>query len=173
TAKFFDVIENIKNLTGTPYIVKNSDGIPVEYAFMEIRQYGNTQTAEPVESFGKLIDMYFGERSRDERLHRKAGDLFKLLSNAETRIIKKMNLQRDELAACDDGEKFKLWGDLITANIWQLERGMTECRLVNYYSEDCEEITVPLDKRLSPSANAQVYYKKYNKSKAARVHLTA
>ncbi len=172
TAKFFDVIDCIRNLNGTPHIVKNSDGIPVEYAFMEIRQYGASQTVETVESFGKLIDMYFGERSRDERLHRKAGDLFKLLSNAETRIIKKMNLQRDELAACEDGEKFKLWGDLITANIWQLERGMTECKLPNYYSEECEEITIPMDKRLSPSANAQVYYKKYNKSKAAKVHLT-
>lgn len=172
TAKFFETINAIRELDGAPYIIKNEDGTPVEYSFMEIRQYGNKAKVERVESFGKLIDIYFGERSREERLHKKASDLFKLLSNAETRIIKKMQLQTDELAACDDGDKFKLWGDLITSNIYQLKRGMTECTLQNYWSEDCEDITIPLDKRLSPSANAQAYYKKYNKSKAARVHLT-
>ena len=173
TAKFFEMIGRIRNLDGEAHIIKNSDGVPIEYAFCEIRQYGQSAAVEKVESFGKLIDMYFGERSREERLHKKAGDLFKLLSNAETRIVKKIDIQKSELAACDDGEKFKLWGDLITANIYQLKRGMTECTLPNYWSDDCEDVTIPLDKRLSPSANAQVYYKKYNKSKTARVHLTA
>ncbi len=171
TNQFFKVIENIKAGRGEPWLVKNEQGIPSEYAFMEIRQYGRSHTVEKTESFGKLIDLYYGERSREERLHRKAADLFRLLSNAESRITKKMDVQRRELADCDDGEKYKLWGDLITANIYRLKRGMTECTLPNYWSENGEEITIPLDKRLAPSANAQVYYKKYNKSKAARVHL--
>ncbi len=172
TEKFFDVINRIKNLDGEPYIVKNPDGKPIEYAFCEIRQYGASANVEKVESFGKLIDVYYGERSRDERLHKKAADIFKLLTNAENRIIKKTVLQRDELKSCEDGEKYKLWGDLITANIYALKRGMDSCTLPNYYSEDCGNITIPLDKRLTPSANAQLYYKKYNKSKAAKVHLT-
>jgi len=49
---------------------------------------------------------------------------------------------------------------------------MESVSLENYYSENCESIEIPLDKRLSPSQNAQVYYKKYNKSKAAKIHLT-
>ncbi|MBE6541409.1 MAG: fibronectin/fibrinogen-binding protein [Ruminococcaceae bacterium] len=172
TGKFFEMIERIRNIDGKPVVVKNSDGIPIEYAFCDIRQYGQSASVEEVSSFGKLIDVYFGERSREERLHKKAADIFKLLTNAENRIIKKINLQRDELADCDNGEKFKLWGDLITANIYRLNRGMSECTLQNYWSDECEDVTIPLDKRLSPSANAQVYYKKYNKSKAARIHLT-
>lgn len=172
TEKFFETINAIKNLDGKPYIIKNSDGIPIEYAFCDIHQYGKNAAVEEVESFGKLIDVYFGERSREERLHKKAADIFKLLTNAETRITKKMNLQRVELADCEDGEKYKLWGDLITANIYRLSRGMESCVLQNYYSENYEDITIPLDKRLSPSSNAQAYYKKYNKSKAAKVHLT-
>ncbi len=172
TEKFFDVINRLKNLDGEPYIVKNPDGKPIEYAFCEIRQYGSSATVEKVETFGKLIDVYYGERSRDERLHKKAADIFRLLTNAENRIIKKTALQRDELKSCEDGEKYKLWGDLITANIYALKRGMDSCTLQNYYSEDCESIVIPLDKRLTPSANAQLYYKKYNKSKAAKVHLT-
>ena len=171
TEQFFRVVNLIRNLDGVPTVIKK-DGIPVEYAFMDIRQYGAGYEKEQVESFGRLIDVYYGERSREERLHRKASDVFRLLSNAETRILKKMDKQRAELADCEDGERYKLWGDLITANIWRLERGMKECELENWYDEAGGTVKIPLDKRLSPQANAQVYYKKYNKSKAARVHLT-
>ena len=171
TEQFFRVVNLIRNLDGVPTVIKK-DGIPAEYAFMDIRQYGAGYEKEQVESFGRLIDVYYGERSREERLHRKASDVFRLLSNAETRILKKMDKQRAELADCEDGERYKLWGDLITANIWRLERGMKECELENWYDEAGGTVKIPLDKRLSPQANAQVYYKKYNKSKAARVHLT-
>ena len=171
TEQFFRMVNDIKDLNGVPTLVKK-DGLPMEYAFTDIRQYGSGVETVALDTYGALIDTYFGERSREERLHRKAADVFKLLSNAESRILKKMNLQRDELAACDDGEKYKLWGDLITGNIYALERGMSECTLMNWYSEDCEDIKIPLDKRLTPSQNAQAYYKKYNKSKTARVHLT-
>ena len=171
TEQFFRVVNLIRNLDGVPTVIKK-DGVPAEYAFMDIRQYGAGYEKEQVESFGRLIDVYYGERSREERLHRKASDVFRLLSNAETRILKKMDKQRAELADCEDGERYKLWGDLITANIWRLERGMKECELENWYDEAGGTVKIPLDKRLSPQANAQVYYKKYNKSKAARVHLT-
>jgi len=171
TAQFFKVIRLIRDTEGTPTVIKKN-GVPAEYAFMDIRQYGQGYEKETTDSFGKLIDVYYGERSREDRLHRKAADVFRLLSNAETRILKKMDKQRAELSDCDDGEKYKLWGDLITANIWQLERGMKECELDNWYDEEGGKVKIPLDKRLSPQANAQVYYKKYNKSKAARIHLT-
>jgi DNA-binding transcriptional regulator/RsmH inhibitor MraZ len=128
---FDSTITAIRNGDGTPCLIRDEHGIPAEYAFMDIRQYGSfssqnrTMSAETVETFGELIDEYFGERSRNERLHRRAADIFKLLSNAETRITKKIAIQKDELAACEDGEKFRLWGDLITANIYRLKRGLT------------------------------------------------
>jgi len=171
-AKFFEFTDILKNGKGVPHIVRNEDGVPVEYCFMDLHQYGRPMEVSPCGSFGELIDAYFEERSRDERLHRKAGDIFKLLSNAETRITKKMSIQRDELADCDDGEKYKLWGDLITANIYRLKKGIEEAALENYWSDDLETVVIPMDKRLAPAQNAQVYYKKYNKSKAARIHLT-
>lgn len=172
TEKFFAVIEAIRNFNGEPYLLRDHNKIPAEYAFMQIRQYGNEMTVEKLGSYGELIDEYFAERSRNERLHRRAADIFKLLSNAEARIIRKMNLQRDELAACEDGEKYRSYGDLITANIYKLKRGDTECVAQDYMSENLDTVTISLDKRMSPSQNAQFYYKKYNKSKAAKLHLT-
>lgn len=171
TKEFFSVIDDIKSLRGKPVLVRNGAGELIEYSFTDIKQYGEG-FAVTEESFGRLLDKYFGERGREERIRKKAADLFKLLSNAEARITKKIAVQEEELAACGEGDKFKLWGDLITANIYRLTRGMDSCTLQNYWSEDCGDVTIPLDKRLSPSSNAQRYYKRYNKSKTARVHLT-
>ena len=152
-------------------LVKNNDGEPIEYSFTDIKQYG-TGNAEEMSSFGTLLDKYFGERGREERIRKKAADLFSLLQNAENRIVKKIAVQEEELAECDEDAKYKLWGDLITSNIWQIKRGMESVTVPDYSDENCPDVTIPLDKRLSPSSNAQKYYKKYNKLKTARVHLT-
>ena len=69
------------------------------------------------------------------------------------------------------GEKYKVIGDLITANIYRIEKGQAEIEVENFYSEDLETIKIELDKRFTPSKNAQVYYKKYNKSKNALVEV--
>lgn len=171
TKEFLRMTDDIKNLRGKPVLIKNNDGAPIEYCFTDIKQYGEDSATE-TGSFGELLDKYFGERGREERVHKKAADLFKLLGNAENRIVKKISLQEEELAECSEGEKYKLWGDLITANIYKLTRGMESCTVQNYWSENCEDVTILLDKRLSPSSNAQKYYKKYNKLKVAQVHLT-
>ncbi len=169
---FFEMIRLIRDGAGTPCLVRDENGVPKEYAFTEIRQYGRSATIETTESFGELLDRFYGERSREERLHKKAADLFHLLSNAESRIVRKIALQEEELAECEKGETYKRYGDLLTANLWQLKRGMESCRLTDYGSGSSEETEIPLDKRLSPSANAQAYYRKYSKTKAARTHLT-
>ena len=73
--------------------------------------------------------------------------------------------------ACEEGERFRLYGDLVTANIYRLHKGDTAAKLENYY-EDGAVVEVPLDATLTPSQNAQKYYKKYAKSKSAKEHLT-
>ncbi len=171
TNTFFAVMEGIQNTEGVPTLVRDETGKPTEYCFLPLTQYSTPMTTETCPTYGALVDAYFDERSREERLHKRAGDIFKLLSNAEARITKKMTLQREELVDCEEGEKYKLWGELITAHIYKLKRGMESATLDNYYSDQCEPVEIPLDKRLSPSQNAQVYYKKYTKSKAAKVHL--
>ena len=128
------------------------------------------------ESPSALLDFWFGERDREARVRQRASDLLRLLSNAHSRILHKLELQRSELAQCERGEDYRRQGDLIVANCYQLKRGMTKVKLIDY--ADCREdgsfgeVEVELDGRLSPSDNAQRLYKKYNKSKTARVELT-
>lgn len=156
----------------TPTLVCGADGTPAEFCFTDLFQYGKGAAVEHFPSFGALLDAYFGKRDLAERIKQRGQDIIHLLSHANARLSKKLDLQRGELAACAEGETFKLWGDLITANLYQLKRGAAKVALPNYYSEACETVEVPLDTRLSPAQNAQKYYKKYNKSKNARVVLT-
>ena len=154
-----------------PWLISDASGKPVEYCFFRPMEYGAPFEVKRVDSFGVLLDEYFGRRDHVERIRQRTADIFRLLTNAETRLTKKLALQKQDLADCAKKEEFKLWGDLITGNIWRLERGMEEAVVENYYEDDCPEIRIPMDKRLSPQQNAQRYYKRYNKSKTAEVEL--
>ena len=167
------VTDRIKNEDFAPTLILDGEK-GIEYSFMPIAQYGSFEVKN-IESAGRLFDIYFGARDNQQRIHQRASDILRLLTNAEARIRKKLELQRAELALCDEGIKFKKYGDLITANIYRLSRGDTVAEFDDYENmrEDgsFEKVRVELDGRLSPSANAQRYYKKYNKSKTARVEL--
>ncbi len=169
--EFSELVRRITECDFSPIMLKAPDGKPLEYSFMPILQYENGAISEEKDSFSSLIDGFFAERSRNERIKQRASDILKLLTNAESRLTKRISLQEDELASCADKELYKKNGDLITANIYLLKRGMTEVTVVDYYYESCPSVSVTLDSRLSPSQNAQRYYKKYNKCKSAELHL--
>ena len=87
------------------------------------------------------------------------------------RIARKLSLQQKELADCSDREKWKIYGDLINANLYSLQKGDRSATLGNFYDENQAEITIPLDPRKTPSQNAQKYYGEYRKSDTAEKKL--
>jgi len=169
--KFRHTVNCIIDRKFTPVIVRNTDGSPLEYSFMPINQYGNKAVTESLDSFGDLIDVFFGTREKSDRMKQRANDILKLLTNIEGRIQKKLMLQREDLRKCDEKESVRLCGDLITANIYRMKRGMESVSLPDYNREDMAEVVIELDSRLTPAQNAQKYYKKYNKLKSAEREL--
>lgn len=172
---FFDVVSMIKENKYRPSVVYKVES-PVEYAFCELTHYGSSFEIKHFDSVGKMLDAFYDGRDREVRVKQFASDLVKILNNAQARITKKLEIQRGELAECEKGEEYKRMGDMITANIYLLKRGMKSVELTDY-SEQLEDgsfatCVVELDERLSPAANAQRMYKKYNKSKSARINLT-
>lgn len=97
--------------------------------------------------------------------------LVSALASAEKKVEKRLAAIYEKLAECDRCEDVKLKGELITANIYALERGMSKFEAVNYYDENSAKITIDLDARLTPSQNAQKYYKKYAKLKRTAQNL--
>ncbi len=168
---FSTVMRDIEQGRFTPVMLRRPDGSPLEYSFFPIGQYGKEAVQQLFPSFSALTEEFFSERARAERIRQRASDILRLLTNAETRLTKKIAAQEQDLAACSDKEQYRLRGDLITANIYRLTRGMTEAALPDW-SRGGEEVTVPLDGRLTPAQNAQRCYKKYNKCKSAEKKLT-
>ncbi len=171
--EFFSVTERIKNEDYTPCVILDGEK-PVEYSFLPLTQYSGCEVRE-LTGAGEVLDAYFGTRDNIQRIHQRASDILRLLTNAESRIKKKLELQRAELLECEKGSEYKKHGDLITANIWRLSRKEDFADFEDYEAMDGDgnvpTVRVELDRRLSPAANAQRYYKKYNKSKTAKIEL--
>ena len=142
---------------------------------MPLTQYTGYEI-RPFDSAGELLDAYFGARDREQSIRQRAADILQILTAADARIRKKLSLQKAELADCEKGADYKKQADLITANLHLLSRGQSRAELTDYddYRPDGSFGTcvIQLDARLSPAANAQRLYKKYNKSKTARVELS-
>ena len=94
-------------------------------------------------------------------------DFLKPLTQARERLARKMALQEKELAATGDRDRDRIYGDLITANLYRMERGMTCLTAENYYEEGCPQIDIRLDPLLTPQQNAARYFKQYAKAKTA------
>lgn len=155
----------LKNYGGRPYVTRSSEGDPVDFSFVPQRRYGDGFSEEECASFGELLTCFYSEKARAERLRQSGSDILKLLSNAEARLERKRAVQTEELAASAEADRYRLYGDLITANIYRLKRGLDTAFVEDYNTG--ETVEIPLDARLTPAANAQKYYKKYTKAKTS------
>lgn len=155
-----------------PVMLSHENGTPFEYCFYPIKQYGETVKITEFSSFSAMFDAFFGARERAAAMRSRMHDMETIVSSAKAKLARKIPQLKKELAECDEMETFKLWGDLITASIYMLNRKVPFCDVVNYYSENLETIRIPLDNKLMPSQNAARYYKKYNKLKKAKEILT-
>lgn len=162
--------ESIRKNEYHPTIVYEGNK-PIAYSFMPIKQYGEDFRVEERTSCSEVIEEFFDVKDNLEHSKKRASDLFKLVTNAKVRLSKKLALQEAELAECAKKEEYKRVGDLITANMYQLKRGMTKVKVIDYYDEEMPEVEITLDSRLAPAQNAQSYYKKYNKAKHAEKEL--
>ena len=152
-----------------PYQTLGPDGMPKQYAFCPIREYGECQRAE---SFGGLLDNYYIVRDRRDAMRQKGQAVRKTVSNLCQRLKRKMAIQEKELAATLDRERLRQLGDIVTANIHAIRRGQKILRAEDFYDENMTVIDIPLNETLSPQENAAKFYKDYNRMKNAQKELT-
>ncbi len=122
---------------------------------------------EKYDSPSKLIENFYFQKDKHDRLNAKSSNLQKIVNNNINRCDKKIKILKETLNECDTKGSYKLHGELLTANIYSLKKGDKVASVVNYYSENGEYIEIKLDENKTPSQNVQYYYKKYNKFKIA------
>ncbi len=155
----------------TPCIVYREDGRPMDFSFFPILQYGDFAQTKATDGFSATVDEFYEERDARERMRVKSHSLQKLLTNAVDRTARKINKQRAELAQCGNREQLRIYGDLLHANLYRIERGAAYADVENFYDENGGTVRIKLNPAVSPAANAQKYYKDYQKAKTAETVL--
>ncbi len=145
-----------------PCVQKNMAGVPVFLSLVPYAAYSE-QNRQSFAAANEAVDYYYARRDFLQKLEQSRTGVMRVLKKNIARVEKKLKIQWETIQAAERTEKFRLYGELISANIYQLRRGMAKADLINYYTG--ESITVPLDVSLSPSANATKYFKKVTKLK--------
>lgn len=171
-AKELDCLRERIRTPGPAYMISDANGKPIDFTFIPVRQYGSGVTVTEFATASALLDAYFSRRDKMERIRARAHDLLQTLTNATDKLSRKINIQRAELESCAQREDLRVCADLLNANLYRLQSGATEALLENYYEEGCPIKRITLDPALSPSRNAQKYYKEYRKAQTAEKILT-
>ncbi len=162
-------------LTGknrVPYMLLRRDRTPMDFSFMPITQYGLEALGREEGGFSALLDAFYEQRDAAERMKQRSQDILRVLVTTTERVNRKLAHQREELAASAKREEKRLMGDLLNANIYRVKKGDTTVQVENYYEPDCPTVTISLDPLLTPSQNAQRFYKEYRKAQTAERILT-
>ena len=168
----FDMLKNtVLHRTVSPNAVADTDGKLLDFSFVPVTQYGSAAQYLSYESLSETLERFYFERERLARTKSKAEDLFKNINNLIERLSKKISNQMAELEECKDREEKKIYAELINANLYRLGKGSTVYELENYY-DDYKTVAIPVKPELTPTENAQRYYKEYRKLRTAEEMLT-
>lgn len=163
-------LQELKNCIENPVPTVVITDKPKDFTFFEPKQYGSLCTYRTFNTFSELVDFYYYEQVRLDRIKQRSRDLFHHLEILQERAVRKAENRRQELAECHDKEKLRVYGDLINANLHRLVKGSLYYDLENFYDEN-KAIRIPADPTLSPGQNAQKYYKEYRKKQIAETKL--
>lgn len=143
-----------------PYLTETSFS-PVPFA---------NRVGEPFDSLSDLLDTYYKDKAERDRVKQQASELIRRVENELQKNRHKLKKQEKELLATDNAEEFRQKGELLTTFLHQVPNDQDQVTLDNYYTN--QPITIALDKALTPSQNAQRYFKRYQKLKEAVKYLT-
>lgn len=160
---FLNLLEN-RDLTCKVFL--KEEDIPMDFHVLPIESYHELKSKN-MDAVSKTIEYYYSHRESSNRVKQKSTDLKKHVNTTIKKLYLKKQKLSEELLKAEHSEKYRLYGELLTANIHSIKPGSSSVDVLNYYNG--ETITIPLDKRYHPSKNAQNYFKKYSKSKTAIV----
>ena len=146
-----------KNLTCSFYEVSSKTDYVIDI----------TDTYSPL-SVNFFLDDFYSKKEVDEEFKNYRNNILKLILAELKKYTKRLNNINKKLEECDTMDTYKLYGELITANLYKIDnnKNLDKIELENYYDNN-NKITIPLDKTISPAYNAKKYFKKYNKLKNA------
>lgn len=155
----------------SPTMMIKPEGKPFDIAFMDIMQYGEMASKKRFLDFSTLLDSFYYERDKAERMKVKGQDLLRLFSNIQDKLCRKIAVQEKELKDSLNRDKLRKKGDLLQANMYKMVRGQSFIDVEDYYDNN-KIVRIKLSPTLNPSQNVQKYYKDYRRAKTREEMLT-
>ena len=150
-----------------PVVLGDAAGQGIDYfPFPYLTCAPDTQKAYP--TLSEAMDAFYGERELHARISQRGAGLRKRVKSNIARLEKKRAIMVETLTQNERAEETRIFGELLTANLHLIEKGAASVSVVNYYDPAQTVIKIPLSPEVSPSKNAQKYYKKYRKLKGAQ-----
>ena len=170
---FSDLFTNIKKDEYNPCIVidENVDKV-IDFSCINLSYLDGNKFIKN-DSISQIIEDYYKTKDFKERVHQRTADLRKSISIKLERLYHKQKKIEKELRDADNADEFKVKGELLTSYIYMIQKGMESVEVANFYDPNYSNIRIALNKNLTPSENAQKYFKKYNKLKTAKIELTS
>jgi len=155
--------QNIKDKNYYPIFIKDEMNNNKDFYCFDLNLY---EKKESVDSLSKLVESFYHNNSLRDRINQKASGFKKILNTKLNRLTNKYLAMNDELLNNQSKEDLKIFADLLSINIYKIEKGMKKISVENIY-DNMKEIEISLDERKSPRENIEAYYKKYKKLKTA------
>lgn len=155
----------------SPTMMIKPEGKPFDISFMDIMQYGEMASKKRFLDFSTLLDSFYYERDKVERMKVKGQDLLRLCSNIQDKLCRKIAVQEKELKDSLNRDKLRKKGDLLQANMYKMVRGQSFIDVEDYYDNN-KIVRIKLSPTLNPSQNVQKYYKDYRRAKTREEMLT-
>lgn len=156
-----------------PCCLYDNEGKPVDCSALPIRHPGTGLTVKPVSSLNRAVAEIFGSRQAKEYLMEQQRNLLKKVGAALKKTRNKLEKQEQEAIQAEQGDEWRILGELLTAYGSQIQPGSKSVRIPNHYDPDNREVEIPLNPALTIWENAQIYFKKYQKAKKGRLAIAA
>lgn len=143
----------------------DESGAPIDFYPVALSELEESCTVRHFDDLSSAMEFYFGKKESSNQGRQKSHDLIRAVNALLDKMYLKKKRLSEDLLKAENSEDLRLYGELLTANIHLIQPGMKSVEVTNYY--DGSTLTIPLDVKLSPSKNAQHYFKKYGKSKTA------
>ncbi|WP_428908710.1 Rqc2 family fibronectin-binding protein [Niallia sp. Krafla_26] len=158
---FLAIIKRIEAYDYEPAIMENNT--KESYYLFPLESV--SQKAKCFPTLSEMLDRFFFGKAERDRVKQQANDIERLIINEKEKNEKKILKLEETLKESQEASKFQLYGELLTANLYAVNKGMSEIEVVNYYDEEGSTIIIPLNPLKTPSENAQNLFTKYQKAK--------
>jgi predicted ribosome quality control (RQC) complex YloA/Tae2 family protein len=151
----------------TPLVYLDKDNKPADFHITELTSYEEDERFRRIsfDTVSEAAAYYFINRESSNTIRQKSNDLARVVRGHTDKLKLKIQRLNEDLQKAENADKYRLCGELLTANLHLVKPGMDRIRVTSYY--DGNDVDIPLDPRYTPAGNAQNYYKKYGKYKTA------